>query len=132
MSNLSTPRLQNSDRGLLSHNTALQNNELCGITVNPDNSLQNNANSIEDLVKHLTTLRFLNPNKDLRIRGKCKTDAGTVTYYIHSNNLTIFSMIIANHHYANTNFTKSLHFNEYVASCIQSEADDSLLNELGN
>lgn len=130
LSNLSIPRLQNADRGLLTHNAALKNNELCGITIDPDNSLRLNAKSIEDLTSQLAALRFLNPNKELKIRGNCKTEAVEVSYYLHTNNLTIFNMFINNHHYKTTKFLTANHFTEYVASCFQSEADDSLLQQV--
>lgn len=124
------PRLQNSDRGLLSNNTSLKNNELCGITVNPDNSMQLNCSSTEDFIKQFSALRFLNPTKELKLRGTIKVDGISVTYYIHSRNLTIYSMIISYHHYATTNFADKLQFNNYLASCLQSEADDALLHQL--
>lgn len=87
------------------------------------NTLDFGTIATESFILDYNRLRFLNANKELKLRGIFLTNGYRLQFYIRSKNLLVYPFLLQNMDYTLRDIPDIIHFNNYLRSCVETEVD---------
>lgn len=87
------------------------------------NTLDFGTIATESFILDYNRLRFLNANKELKLRGIFLTNGYRLQFYIRSKNLRVYPFLLQNMDYTLRDIPDIIHFNNYLRSCVETEVD---------
>ena len=93
------------------------------------NTLDFGTIATESFILDYNRLRFLNANKELKLRGRFLTNGYRLQFYIRSKNLLVYPFLLQNMDYTLRDIPDIIHFNNYLRSCVETEVDKLEVNK---
>ena len=93
------------------------------------NTLDFGTIATESFILDYNRLRFLNANKELKLRGIFLTNGYRLQFYIRSKNLLVYPFLLQNMDYTLRDIPDIIHFNNYLRSCVETEVDKLEVNK---
>lgn len=93
------------------------------------NTLDFGTIATESFILDYNRLRFLNANKELKLRGIFLTKGYRLQFYIRSKNLLVYPFLLQNMDYTLRDIPDIIHFNNYLRSCVETEVDKLEVNK---